>query len=75
MVDVKLNKFLEMLGQVVAFDITADLNFAGDVCRDIPRPMLKGIEGDDARWIVKLPRQEVGDGALYVRPLDFGFTV
>src|ERR1700736_4987721 len=37
--------------------------------------MLKCVEGNNADWVAKLPRHEIGDDSFEVRPLDFGFAV
>jgi len=51
---VAVNEFLKVIGNGVALDIAAGLNFACDFLRDVPRPVLKGVEGDNANRIVEL---------------------
>jgi hypothetical protein len=43
------NEVLDMLGHGGPFAIAPGLNFEGDIFRDVLRPVLKRIEGDDAR--------------------------
>jgi hypothetical protein len=51
------------------------LDFEGDIFRDVLRPMLKCVEGNNADRVVKLPRHEIGDDSFEVCPFDFGFAV
>ena len=67
-------ELLKVIGQTFPLDIAAGLNFAGDVRRDVFGPVLKGVEGNHADGIVKLPCQQVGDDALEIYPLDFAFA-
>ena len=65
----------DMLGDGNAFDVAAGLNFEGDIFRDVLRPMLKRIEGDNADRIVELAGHQVGDNGFEVGPLDLGLAV
>jgi len=58
-----------------AFDIAAGLNFERDIFRDVLRPMLKRIEGDNADRVVELSRHQIGDDGFEVGPLNFGLAV
>ena len=69
------NEVLDMLGDGGAFDIAAGLNFEGDIFRDVLRPVLKRIEGDDADRVVELAGHQVGDNGFEVGPLDLGLAV
>jgi hypothetical protein len=41
---------------IVTFDIAATLDFEGDIFRDVLRPALGGVEGDDPDRVAELPR-------------------
>src|SRR5258708_39902884 len=61
-----------MLGDGGAFDLAAGLNFEGDIFRDVLRPMLKRIEGDNADRVVELPGHEIGNDAFEIGFGDIG---
>ena len=50
----------DVLGDGGACDIAAGLNFERDVFRDVLRPMLKRVEGDNADRVVELSRHQIG---------------
>ena len=64
-----------MLGDVCPLYVAAGLNFGGDLFRDIIRPMLKRVEGDNADRVVELARHEIGDYGFEISPLGCGFTL
>jgi len=70
-----LYELLKVIRQTLPLDIAAGLNFAGDVRGDVLGPVLKGVEGNHADGIVKLPCQQVGDDGLEICPLDFAGDV
>jgi hypothetical protein len=59
-----------VLGDGGAFYVAAGLNFGGDLFRDIIRPMLKRVEGDNADRVV-----EFGNYGFEISPLGFGFAI
>jgi hypothetical protein len=65
----------DVFGDTDAFDVAAGLNFETDLFRDILRPMLKRIEGDNADRVVELSRYQIGDDGFDVRSLDLGFAL
>jgi hypothetical protein len=65
----------DVFGDTNAFDVAAGLNLETDVFRDILRPMLKRIEGDNADRVVELSRHQIRDDDFEVGPLDLGFAV
>src|ERR1019366_8446884 len=69
------NEVLDMFRDAGALNVAAGLDFDGDIFRDVLRPMLKCIEGDNADRVVKLPRHEIGDDSFEVGAFDFGFAV
>ena len=69
------NEVAQMIRDLCAFDIAAGLDFSRDLVRDIIRPMLKRIEGDNAHRVVELTRQKIGDDGFDISPLDFRFAV
>ena len=72
---VAVDEVADMLGHGVTFDITSGLDFGGNRFRNVVRPMLKCVEGDNADWIIKLASQEIADDGFEVRPLELGFAV
>jgi hypothetical protein len=72
---VAVHEVADMLGHEDPFDIASGLDFGGNRFRNVVRPMLKCVEGDNADWIIKLASQEIGDNGFEVRPLDLGFAV
>ena len=72
---ITLYELLKVIGQTFPLDIAASLNFARDVRRDVFGPVLKGVKGNHADGIVKLPGQQISDDALEICPLDFAFAV
>ena len=65
----------DVLGDGGAFHVAAGLNFGGDLFRDIIRPMLKRVEGDNADRVVELARHEIGNYGFEISPLGFGFAL
>src|SRR5579862_8984629 len=55
--------------------IAPKLNFRRDIPRNVLRPMLEGIKGNNPDWVIKLTRQKVADDRFEVRPLDFALSV
>jgi hypothetical protein len=51
---VGVNEVPDMLRDRDAFDIAAGLDFGRDIYRDVIRPMLKCVEGNNADRVVKL---------------------
>jgi hypothetical protein len=47
----------------------------GDIFRDVLRPMLKRIEGDNADRVVELSRHQIDNDSFEVGPLDFRLAV
>jgi hypothetical protein len=58
-----------------AIDIAPGLNFCRDISRNIVRPMLKRIEGDNSDRVIELALQKVTDDGFEVRPLNFTLAV
>jgi hypothetical protein len=72
---VAIDKVAKRFRNVVTIDIATRPDFEGDIFRDGLRPMLKGVEGDDADRIVELPGDQIGDDRFEVRPLDVGLAI
>jgi hypothetical protein len=69
------DKVPDVLGDGGACDIAAGLNFERDIFRDVLRPMLKRVEGDNADRVDELSRHQIGDDGFEVGPLNFGLAV
>ena len=72
---VAIDKVSKRFRNIVTIDIAEALDFEGDIFRDVTRPMLKRVEGDDPDRVVELSRHQIGDDRFEVRPLDVGFAV
>src|SRR5271169_5791766 len=72
---VAVHEVANMLWHGCAFDIASGLDFGGNRFRNVVRPMLKCVEGDNTDWIIKLASQKISDDGFEVRPLDLGFAV
>ena len=70
-----LDKILHVLGYGLAIDVAARLYFGSNIGRNVIRPMLKRIEGNDAHRIVELARHEIADGGFEIGSLDLGLAV
>jgi hypothetical protein len=69
------NEVPNMLRNGSAFDVASSLIFEGVIFRDVIRPMLKRVEGDNADWVAVLPGRHVGDDAFQIGLLDISFPV
>ena len=72
---VALHEILEVVGDTVAGDITASLDFGSDLFRKVFGPMLQGVEGDNPDRIAELARKQISDDGFRIRTLNFGFAV
>ena len=72
---VAIHEIADMLGHGDTFDIASGLDFDGNGLRNVVRPMLKCVEGDNPDRIIELAGQEIGDDGFEIRPLDLGFAV
>jgi hypothetical protein len=72
---VALHEILEVVGDIVARDIAASLDFGGDLFRKVFGPMLQGVEGDNPDGIAELARKQISDDGFRIRALNFGFAV
>src|SRR5436190_10317386 len=70
---VALDEVADMFGQFVALDVEPGLNFRRDILRNVFRPVLEGIECDNAKRLVELAGDQIGDDGLQIGSLDFGF--
>jgi hypothetical protein len=64
-----------MLGHTDTVDIASGLDFGGNRLRNVVRPMLKCVEGDNADGVIELASQKIGDDGFEVCPLELGFAV
>src|SRR5579863_5684618 len=55
---VAVHEVADMLGHGNTVDIASGLDFGGNRFRNVDRPMLKCVEGDNADWVIKLASQE-----------------
>jgi len=71
---VAVDEVADMLGHGDSFDVASGLDFGSNGLRNVIRPMLKCVEGDNADWIIKLASQKIGDDGFEIRPFDLCFA-
>ena len=64
-----------MFGDTIALGVAASLDFECDVLRNIFRPMLRGVERNDADRVTELAGNQVHYDRFEIRLLDLGFPV
>jgi hypothetical protein len=64
-----LDKILNRRWNVAHLHIAASTNFKGYIFRNVLRPTLGGVEGDDAYWVRVLAGKQVLDDGFEVGPL------
>ena len=69
---VAVDEVLEEERNVAHLQIAAPAQLMGDICGDVLRPALGGVEGDDADRVVVLAGQQVLDHGFQVGGLDVG---
>ena len=72
---VALDEVPGMLRHWGAHDVAASLDHLCDVLGNVVSPVLKCVEGYDANWVVKLPRQKIIDNSFKIGSLNLGLAV
>ena len=67
-----LDKPFEIGGNAVPETVTAGLQFASNISRDISGPSFSGIEADNPNWICVLTPQQVRDDSFEIGLLKAG---
>ncbi|WP_398471187.1 hypothetical protein [Tardiphaga sp.] len=72
--NVAMGKILQPGRHILISKVTVFLDLAGNVSRDISRPVLGSVEGYNGERVRILAAHQVGDNRLEVSAVDVGFS-